>query len=435
VAAAPQTEAPAGRLRFRIDPGRVIIALGLACALWIVVQNEANPERTDIPALTVPVEMVNVPSGLVVVSEQPQIQVRVRMPSESWSLLRPGSFRATADAGNASPGVNELPVRVEALESRVRQVDPIPPLANVALEEVSERILPVRLNILGNVPFGYAYSTPRIAPENVAVSGASSAVQRVDSVVVDIRLDGLTVSLNATYAPRPLDARGTEVRAVRVNPSTVNVEVPVAQQVGYKEVGVRPVVRGRVAAGYYLQPVEVEPSTVTVVGSPGALTNVSFVDTEPIDVSNLSSSVVRRVQVVPPTGLTLLQPQPVSLTIRVTPLTVSQTLRVAPTIQGLGPGLEIVGDMPQIDVTLNGPAPTLQSLTPRDFRVTVDLAGLGPGRHDVEPRVAVPGGFTLERVEPARATLNIRAVATPVPSPTPILAPTPVGVADPPVEG
>jgi YbbR domain-containing protein len=297
----------------------------------------------------------------------------------------------------------------------------------VVVEEVSERIMPVRLNILGNVPFGYAYSTPRIAPENVTVSGASSAVQRVESVVADIRLDSLTVSLNATYAPRPLDARGAEVRTVRVNPSTVNVEVPVAQQVGYKEVGVRPVVRGRVAAGYLLQPIEVEPATVmTVVGSPSALSAVSFVDTEPVDVSNISTPVVRRVLVEPPTGLTLLQPQPVSLTIRVTSLTVSQTLRVAASIQGLGQGLEIVGDIQPVDVTLNGPAPVLQTLTPRDFRVVLELNGLGPGRHDLEPKVAVPGSFTLERVEPARVTVTLRAAPTPLPSPTPILAPTPV---------
>jgi YbbR domain-containing protein len=188
---------------------------------------------------------------------------------------------------------------------------------------------------------------------------------------------------------------------------------------------VRPVVQGRVAPGYYLQPVEVEPSTVTVVGSPQALANVSFVDTEPVDVSNLSSSVVRRVQVVPPTGLTLLQPQPVTLTIRVTPLTVSQTVRVTPSVQGLGPGLEVVGDVPQVDVTISGPAPTLQTLTPRDFRVVLDLSGLGPGRHELEPKVTVPGGFALEQVEPARVAVTIRAAPTPVPSPTPILAPTP----------
>jgi hypothetical protein len=113
----------------------------------------------------------------------------------------------------------------------------------------------------------------------------------------------------------------------------------------------------------------------------------------------------------------------------VTPLTVSQTLRVQPSIQGLGGGLEIVGDVPAVDVTLNGPAPTLQTLTPRDFRVTLDLSGLAAGRHELEPRVAVPGGFTLERVEPARVAVTIRSAATPSPSPTPILAPTPVEAA------
>ena len=406
-------------MRLRIDFGRAVLALGLASALWIVVQNETNPDRTDIPNLAVPVEVVNTPTGLVAVSEAPQVQVRVRAPSEVWGRLRPGSFRATADASAARPGVNELPVTVEVLEAQVRAVEPIPPRVNVAMEEVGERIVPVRLDIAGNVPFGYAYSTPRIAPENVTVSGPSSAIQRVEAAVVDLRLDGVTVSLNATYAPRPIDARGGEVRGVRLSPPTVNVEVPVSQQVGYKEVGVRPVVRGRVAAGYYLQPVEVEPSTVTVVGSPSTLAEVNFVDTDPIDAGGISSSVVRRVQVSPPQGLTLLQPQPVNVTLRVSPLTVTQSLRLVPTVENLGASLQLASGLPQLDVTLVGPAPTLQALTARDFRVALDLAGLGPGRHDVEPRVTLPPGFTLERVEPPRVAVVLREAPTPTPLPGP----------------
>jgi hypothetical protein len=58
----------------------------------------------------------------------------------------------------------------------------------------------------------------------------------------------------------------------------------------------------------------------------------------------------------------------------------------------------------------------------------LDLSGLGPGRYDLEPKVAVPGGFTLERVDPARVSVTIRSIPTPIPSPTPILAPTPVDV-------
>ena len=404
---------------FHLDLGRAVLALGLASALWIVIQNEQNPDRTDIPSFTVPVEVVNTPPGLIVVSEAPQIQVRVRIPSESWALLRPASFRATADAAAAAPGVNELPVRVESLEQAVRSVDPIPPRVNVVLEDIVDRIVPLRVDLDGNVPFGYAYSTPRASLENVTVAGPSSAVLRVVAAVVDVRLDGLTVGLNATYTPRAVDARGTEVRGVRITPSTVSVEVPISQQVGYKEVGVRPQIQGRVAAGYYLQPVEVEPSTVTVVGSPTTLASVNFVDTEPIDVSGISSSVVRRVQVVPAQGLTLLQPQPVNVTVRVSPLTITQTLRLAPTVQNLGANLALASSLPQVDVTLLGPAPTLQSLTPADFRVVLDLGGLREGRHEVEPRVTVPPGFSLERVEPARVPVVLRSVPTPTPIPAP----------------
>ncbi len=408
-------------LRLPFDLGRAVVALALASGLWVFVQNEQNPDRTDIPNFTVPVEIVNTPPGMIVVSEAPRVQVRVRAPSEFWPLLRPASFHAIADGSTARPGVNEFTVSVEVLESRVRSVDSIPPRVNAVLEDVVERVVPVRVNINGNVPFGYAYSTPRLSQESVTVTGPSSGVLRVEAVVVDVRLDGLTVGLDATYAPRAVDARGLEVRDVRITPPTVNVEVPVAQQVGYKEVGVRPQVRGRVAPGYYLQPVEVEPATVTVVGSPAVLGNVDFVDTEPIDVGGISSSVVRRVQVVPSTGLTLLQPQPVNVTLRVTPLTVAQTVRLYPTLLNLGPNLNLSSSLPQLDVTLVGPAPTLQSLTPTDFRVVLDLAGLREGRHELEPRVTIPPGFTLERLDPPRVVVMLRAV----PTPTPIPAPTP----------
>ncbi len=164
-----------------------------------------------------------------------------------------------------------------------------------------------------------------------------------------------------------------------------------------------------------------EPPSVTVVGPPATLANVNFAETEPIDVSNISSSVVRRAQVVAPQGLSLLQTDPVSVTLRVAPITISQTVRLTPSPQNLAPGLQVVGDVPHVDVTFSGPAPTLQTLKPGDFRVILDLSDLGPGRHEVEPDVAVPPGFSLEGVNPPRVTVELRPATTP----TPILAPTP----------
>lgn len=391
-----------------LDPGRALLAIALASALWFVIQNDENPDRTSVTDFRVPVELVNVPAGLVQVGESPSVQLRVRVPTDAWPRLRAEMFRATADASEATGGGNEVPVAVERLDSAIRAAEPVPARALVLMEEIREASVPVKVNIVGSVPFGYSYQPPRPAPDRVTVAGPASRIQRVESVITEIRLDGITVSVNASYAPRPVDSRGAEVSGVRITPSAVTVAIEVSQQVAYKEVGVRPRMRGRTAAGYVIDGVDVEPASVTVVGEPQALSEVNFVETQGVELGNASSTAVRRVQLAPPTGIGLLQTQPVAVTVRISPLIASQTVRVTPTVQGLGPGLLLAGDVPAVDLTISGPTPTLRGLAPNAFGAILNLAGLGAGRQEVAPRVTVPSGFQLESIEPSLVVVVLR---------------------------
>jgi len=325
-------------------------------------------------------------------------------------------FRATADASEAFGGGNEVPVSVERLDSAIRAAEPVPARVLVVMEEIREASVPVRVNIVGNVPFGYSYQPPRPAPDRVTVAGPASRIQRVESAVTEIRLDGITVSVNASYAPRPVDSRGTDVTGVRINPSAVTVAIEVSQQVAYKEVGVRPRLRGRTAAGYVVDGVDVEPASVTVVGEPQALAEVNFVETQGVDLGNASSTTVRRVQVAPPSGIGLLQTQPVAVTVRISPLVATQTVRVTPTIQGLGPGLLLAGEVPTLDLTISGPTPTLRGLSPNAFGAILNLGGLGAGRQEITPRVTVPSGFQLESIEPALVVVVLRPAEASAPA-------------------
>lgn len=417
----------------RLDPGRALLAVALALALWVVVQNEQNPERTGVPGFDVPVDVINTPPGLVATGLPQPIQLRVRAPADVYTRLKSTSFRAVADASRAQPGVNRLPVRVDRQDPDVRSVEPIPAVVDVQFEQLRERAVPVRVKVAGNVPFGYTYATPRAVPDTVTVTGPASLVERVDAALVELSLDRVTVSVNATYAVRPVDSRGEDVRNLRVNPSTVVVEVPVTQQLSYKSVGIRPVVTGRPAAGYYLEPLEVDPASATVVGEPTALASVNFVDTEPVDVNGASSTVVRQVQLVTPRGLSLVHSGPVTVTVRVSALTVTQSFRLPPTLIGLGQGLVPPEALPLIDLRVTGPAPALQGLNRRDFRVELDVTDLGPGRYEVAPRVSIPEGLTLEAVEPATVVVELRPppTSTPTPSGTPTPAPAPSPTAPP----
>lgn len=399
------------------DLGRAFLALALASALWWLITTEQNPERNELFPSPIPVEVINAPPSLVVTGEVPSVQAQVRAPSEVWSRLRASSFRATADASKAGPGPNELPVTLEAVDPAVRGVEPVPSRIRVVMEERKERTVPVRVNLTGSVPFGYSSGQPRVAPDSVTVTGAASDVQRVAEALIEISLDQLTLSINSSYQPVPVDEKRQPVPGVRVTPPSVSVEVPISQQVSYKEVGIRPIVQGKLAAGYYLEPVEVNPPTTTIVGDPDRLAAVTFVETEPIDVGGLSSTSVKQVFLKAPTGVTFLQSRPVTVTLRVNPIPITQVLQVVPTVTGLAPGLQLAASPPPVELTITGPAPTFQGLSARDFKVVADVSGKDAGQYAIPLQVEVPSGFRLESMTPDRVTLTLR------PAPTPALPP------------
>jgi YbbR domain-containing protein len=418
------------RLPLSIDLGRAAFAVVLAVLLYLVALSETNPEGRKELTGTVTVQPVNVPAGLVVVNQPPPVRLSARAPQSVLNRLRADSaFTATIDASTAHSGDNDnLPIIVVSSDPDVRDVTADPSTARLRLEEVREQSLPVRVNVTGQVPSGYQVGGPTVDPIRLTVAGASSLVGRAFEAVVDVSVDRVTVSINGVNTPRILDERGNDLRDLnlRLTPPAVTVTVPITQQTHYKEVGVRAVVVGNPAPGYVLQPVEVSPTTATLQGNASDLEAADFVPTQPIDVSGISTTVVRSVPLNPPAGTLLLQTgQTVTVTARVTTLTVSQTVNVPASVINLAGGVQLVRPPTPVSVTARGPAPAFSSLalTPNDFRVVLDLTGKGAGRWDIEPRVQLPTGLNLDNVQPAKVTVELRE-APPTPGPTATAVPT-----------
>jgi YbbR domain-containing protein len=415
------------RFPYSLDLGRAAFALALAVVLYFVAINETNPETTVRPSFSVPVQVVNSPPGLVTTDQPPQIGLRVRALPSVLGRLRSDSFTAQVDASAAHPGANDLSVNVRSTDPDVRSVDADPSVVTLTLEEVQERVLPVRVNVSGQVPSGYTLGDARADPDRVTVAGAASLVGRATEAVLDVNVDRVTVSVNGVYTPRIVDERGTDLKDVlnlRVTPASVNVQIPITQQTQYKEVAIHPVVQGQPAPGYALQPLEVNPPVATLVGDPAALEGVNFIDSQPVDISGISSTVVRTVALAPPPRTLLLQQgQQATVTVRVQTLTIAQTVRVPPSVINLANNVALVRLPDPIAVTITGPAPTLATLNANDFRVVLDVAGKSPGRYDINPRVQnLPAGMTLESIDPKSVQVDLRE-APPPPTPTP--APSP----------
>jgi YbbR domain-containing protein len=411
------------RLPFAIDFGRAAFALVLAIVLYFVAVNETNPETTVRPSFSVPVQVVNVPSGLVPTDSPPQVGLRVRALPTVLARLRPDSFTAQVDASIAHAGSNDLPVNVRATDPEVRGVDAEPSLVTLNLEEIQERVLPVRVNVSGQVPQGYTLGDARADPDRVTVAGAASLVGRASEALLDVSIDRVTVSVNGVYTPRIIDDRGNDLKDLnlRITPVSIAVQIPITQQTQYKEVGIHPVTTGQAAAGYALQALEVNPPVATVVGDPAALDGVNFVDTQPIDIGGISSTVIRSVALAPPPRTFLLQQgQQATVTIRVQTLTIAQTVRVPPSVINLGSSVALARSPDPVSLTITGPAPTLSTLNSSDFRVVVDAKDRPPGRYDLTPSVQnVPAGMNVSSVDPKTVQVELREAPPPPTPPTP----------------
>src|SRR5262249_12858334 len=201
------------------------------------------------------------------------------------------------------------------------------------------------------------------------------------------------------------------------------VQLPITQQVSYKEVGVHPLLRGSVPPGYWVQNVGVDPGVVTVIGEPQLLSGLDAIDTEVIELSGTTSSFTVPVTLQVPRALALARAEPLSLTVQVAALPLRQTLRLPVTVQNVGSSMFLGSDVPIVEVTAIGPAD--RGLTPADVDALVDAAGLGPGPYMLDVRVRLPARYQLETVRPPSVPVLLMEASATVSIPTAV-PPTPV---------
>jgi hypothetical protein len=119
-----------------------------------------------------------------------------------------------------------------------------------------------------------------------------------------------------------------------------------------------------------------------------------------------------------PENVSALDTQSVSVQVVILPIIGAQTVQRRPEIQGLAPGMAYTLTLDSVNVFLSGPAPKLDSLKPDAAPVILDLTGLGPGVHVVEPIVPAPEGVVVEGLSPETIEVTIGAAATPTLTPT-----------------
>lgn len=408
----------------------MVLALALAALAWVAAVEEEDPTLEERYPQLIPITPSGLSDGMVIVGEfNQQVQVTIRAPRSIWQTLEVDDFTVMADLTGLGTDVHQVPVRVTLDRRPSRVIEVEPDSVEVELAAQAERAVPVRVQIEGKPALGYLMRAPIVVPSQVTVTGPSTYVTRVVEAGTQVSVQDADASIQEELRLQIRDEEGNSVPHVTLTPETVEVRIPVELSGYYRMLAVKVVPEGQVAPGYRITDISVTPPSVTVFGVPDVIAALpSYIETEPIDLEGAQADIVERPALnVPPDVAVVTGEQP-AVRVSIEPIQSSMTVALIPELQGLSPGLTATVSPESVEFILSGPLPMLEALQDNDVRLVLDLFGLSPGTHQVEPRLVVPEGVSAQSI--LSATVQVEVFSAPTPAPTDEAPQEPSGTGD-----
>ena len=377
-----------------------IFSLVLSFAIWFLVEDVENPRiEATVPAeeqAAIPVEVVNVPSGLIVGEVEP-IRVFVEAREEDVDELRAADFSAVVDASQVGAGdIRSLPVTVTTERREVRVIRPEPRTVEVSVVATVSRELPVTVVITGELPSGFRQGLEAVDPPFVEITGREELVDSVDEIQATVSIAGRQNTQPFNVELVPLTSDGSRV--------TVTLEEALLT----RQIAVLGGATGAPARGYTVTDVAVSPSPIEVTGPRDIVESLSAFVVEDADVSGAIAEVIESRELDLPPGVSA-NVDTVFITVTIDPQIGSRVLRVVPVFSDTPQGLELAAGVYFVEVRIAGLEPDLARLGLDDVTASVSLAGAPPRFSRHQPEVSVPEGIEVVSVAP----LWVQLVAPP----------------------
>ncbi|KHE71298.1 YbbR-like domain-containing protein [Halobacillus sp. BBL2006] len=304
-----------------------IISLILAGLLWVTVNVDDNMDSDSLlfDSTSSDMEvMENIPleirfnSEEYVVSGLPQeVSVRVEgTPSVIAPVVRQKNFTVFVDLNGLGPGTHEVSLQHSGISNQLA-VTIDPKTIEVTIEEKISENFDVNIDYTNEKQLNneLVLGEAKVEPSAVTITGSSSVVNRIASVKAIIDVGSAKESIKAQEAPvKVYDNQGNELN-VLVDPTTVNVSVPVSKR--KKQVGIQLTPKGGAPEGVIVNSVTAERSEVTIYGPDDVISEIDELPEIAVDISEVREDETVEVEVPVPDGATAVDPETIEVQIDV----------------------------------------------------------------------------------------------------------------------
>lgn len=277
-----------------------LLCLILAGAFWLYVMNEQNPIMTN--TFTVPVEVRNLDRSLVALNVPKSVRVNVSMSRNGLMQLRSDNIKAYVDLQNVTDGDYPNTKIQVSIPGDGEAVSVTPAYFDLKVDTYAVKSVPITVSFFGEMPDGFKAKLTSTTPGNLTVAGSSSRVGAVDRAVASVNLTGKKESFSEFDSISVLDANGNTVTGIDIMPSQVKVAVDVSEDAKTANVPLTAKAKGEPAAGYSVESLSINPSSVTVTAPGSILDHLKSINLGEVDVEGASDTVTQRFPIPLPSG-------------------------------------------------------------------------------------------------------------------------------------
>lgn len=354
-----------------------LVCLLLSIGLWIYVTNIENPIKS-YELGRVPVEIKNVDSlkdaGLALAPNQ-EFYVNLKIEGNSQDLFRvdKSDFTISVDLSEfvLKNGENKIAVNIESVPSTVKIKNSNGLAITVNTEAYATKEVPVKSKINVMSKSSYYVATPVFSPETIVVSGAESLVNNVTKVVAEGEESNAVKTIIKDYIVIPVDEDDNEIKGVQLSQKWAEATIQINQG---KTVPIKINTTGILGRGLKLKSISSTITEIGITGSEAVLNSISEIETETINLSEITDSTNIDVALGIPDGI-LIHNGENSITVNIVLEKVkTREFTIDYSMKGKQEDITIVPDNNKVTITVSGFEDVLNSLTEANFTAELNVS-------------------------------------------------------------
>ena len=161
-------------------------------------------------------------------------------------------------------GEQKIPIEIRKSPNDINVVNSDSLFITINLDDLTNKKLPINVNISGKPKDGFYASTPELSSDSATVVGGSKYVNIVKRIYMDGDIQGVEADISKKYKLKAVDESGEEVKEVTVSPAYINVKIPVKKT---KSIAITVKTTGSLDPKYTLESIKAVPEAIDITGS------------------------------------------------------------------------------------------------------------------------------------------------------------------------